>query len=97
MSENKVLVAEIEAGAPLKHVDAVSDRSAPKIEEDVHLKLNPHGDLLKEVVESGAHAQLKHPDEVKDRSAPVVPVDVHVKTVDRQVFLKEVEAAAKTE
>jgi hypothetical protein len=32
----------------LKHVE-VDDRSAPKIEEDVHIKPNAHGALLQEL------------------------------------------------
>ena len=41
-------LSELKGGAALKHVET-DDRSAPKIEEDVHLKPSPHNALLQEL------------------------------------------------
>jgi hypothetical protein len=46
--DKKGFLAEVAGDHKLKHVET-DDRSGPKIEEDVHIKPNPHGALLQEL------------------------------------------------
>ncbi len=77
-------------GKNLKHVDAVSDRSAPKIEEGLHVKKFDKQPLLEEI--SKPH-QLQHA-ETADKSAPHIDPNVHVKKGTHNELLKEIEVKA---
>jgi len=72
----------------LKPVDGAVDRSAPVIESDVHLKMNPMADLTKEI--AGSTPELKHVDETADRSAPVVEMGVKLKESPMAALQKEI-------
>jgi len=54
--DRKGLVEGVTNPPELKHVDAVADRSDPKIDPNTHVKKNEHGALLAEVA---AKAQEK--------------------------------------
>eukprot|EP01120_Amphizonella_sp_Union-15-10_P010483 TRINITY_DN419_c0_g3_i3.p1 TRINITY_DN419_c0_g3~~TRINITY_DN419_c0_g3_i3.p1 ORF type:complete len:101 (+),score=28.32 TRINITY_DN419_c0_g3_i3:60-362(+) len=80
------VIAEIEKGKNLKHVEETHDKSAPLIDKDVHVKKIDRTGFLEEVTKPH---DLKHAD-VQDKSVPHIEKDVHVKKVDRKGFLEEV-------
>eukprot|EP00009_Paramoeba_aestuarina_P009701 CAMPEP_0201539720 /NCGR_PEP_ID=MMETSP0161_2-20130828/70556_1 /ASSEMBLY_ACC=CAM_ASM_000251 /TAXON_ID=180227 /ORGANISM="Neoparamoeba aestuarina, Strain SoJaBio B1-5/56/2" /LENGTH=88 /DNA_ID=CAMNT_0047947133 /DNA_START=448 /DNA_END=714 /DNA_ORIENTATION=- len=68
------LMADIAGGdKKLQHVET-EDKSGPKIEKDIHIKENKHGDLMAEVQKD---QKLQHV-ETDDKSAPKIEADVKV-------------------
>jgi len=82
------VIAEISADHSLKHVET-TDKSAPKIESDVHLKKIDRGGFLDEVQKG---AELKHA-ETTDKSVPKIEPDVHLKKNNRDALLNEIKKA----
>ncbi|KAK5575980.1 hypothetical protein RB653_007116 [Dictyostelium firmibasis] len=81
------LLAEINKGADLKHT-TTEDKSAPKIDSDVHIKKNEHASLLSEVQKG---AELKHTETV-DKSGPKIEDNVTVKPNNHSSLLTEIKA-----
>jgi hypothetical protein len=84
------LKSEIAKGAELKHVET-DDKAAPKIEADVKIGENKHGDLLSEVTKG---AELKHV-ETDDKSAPKIDADVKVGENKHGDLMSEIQAQKK--
>ena len=62
------LMADIAGGEKkLQHVDT-EDKSAPKIDADIHIKENKHGDLMADIT---GEKKLQHVETV-DKSAPKI-------------------------
>jgi len=77
----KELAQEIEKGTTLQPTETV-DKSAPVIDETVHLKPSPRGDLMKEI---STGTQLSHVDEIKDTSAPHMPTATSQATISKLI------------
>merc|ERR1719473_866234 len=80
------------APSELKHVEGAADRSAPVIESDVTLKMNPMAALKEELVAKGSSPALKHVEESADRSSPMVEAGVTVKPSPMAELAKEIQA-----
>jgi len=73
-AEQSSLLQEIEKGKDLKHVSSTSDKSAPVIEKDVHVKEAPQKKVFEEIK---TEHQLKHV-ETADKSQPVIDQSVKI-------------------
>lgn len=82
-------LSDISKGADLKHVET-ADKSAPKIEPDVHISASPMNAVKDELK---TEHQLKHVD-TNDRSAPVIEKDVHVHENPRPAIMAEIASRA---
>jgi hypothetical protein len=90
MSADAVISEVAKGGVELKHAETV-DKSAPKIEPDVHLKTVDRKPFLEEVAKDHS---LKHVDSTADRSEPKIDAGVTVKKNEHGALLAEVQAKA---
>ena len=86
-AQREVLADVTKMNAPELKTADTSDRSAPIIESDVKLKMNPMDELKKELVSS--QPDLKHV-ETDDHSAPKVEAGIKVKESPMAALQKEI-------